>query len=243
MYDILELNKKLLPDLKEIAKSMNIKRVESLRKQDLVYRILDQQAIDAAEKDAKKVRPKDFDRRDRRQNRPSGDKPTQKQAEPQAKAEEKPADPKPAIQKREQPEGQREHHHPKSIDRNKRKRFTRQRDESEDLSKQKRVPLVKDDSAIVDLDKELLYTDLDSEIPSIDIPKTEEDNITDPTTIIVEAPRTDEEVPADQANDPTRKHQPRDFQHKKGFEKRNGERYEFEGIINEIGRASCRERV
>ncbi|HQK37837.1 MAG TPA: transcription termination factor Rho [Bacteroidales bacterium] len=45
MYDIIELNKKLLPELREIAKSLQIKRVESLRKQDLVYKILDQQAI------------------------------------------------------------------------------------------------------------------------------------------------------------------------------------------------------
>jgi len=45
MYDILELNKKLLPELKEIAKKLKIKRVESYRKQDLVYLILDQQAI------------------------------------------------------------------------------------------------------------------------------------------------------------------------------------------------------
>lgn len=49
MYDILELNKKLLPDLREIAKELKIKRVESLRKQDLIYKILDQQAITATE--------------------------------------------------------------------------------------------------------------------------------------------------------------------------------------------------
>jgi len=45
MYDILELNKKLLPELRDIAKNLKIKRVESYRKQDLIYLILDQQAI------------------------------------------------------------------------------------------------------------------------------------------------------------------------------------------------------
>jgi transcription termination factor Rho len=45
MYDILELNKKLLPELKEIAKQLNIKKADTLRKQDLIYKILDQQAI------------------------------------------------------------------------------------------------------------------------------------------------------------------------------------------------------
>ncbi len=48
MYDILELNKKKVTDLREIAKGLKIKRVESLRKEDLIYRILDQQAVLAA---------------------------------------------------------------------------------------------------------------------------------------------------------------------------------------------------
>jgi transcription termination factor Rho len=50
MYDILELNKKVVSELREIAKDLKIKRVESLRKQDLIYKILDQQAISATEK-------------------------------------------------------------------------------------------------------------------------------------------------------------------------------------------------
>jgi transcription termination factor Rho len=50
MYDILELNKKLLPELREIGKELKIKRVESYKKQDLVYKILDTQAILYAEK-------------------------------------------------------------------------------------------------------------------------------------------------------------------------------------------------
>ena len=45
MYDILELSKKLLPELREIGKELNIKRVESFKKQDLIYTILDTQAI------------------------------------------------------------------------------------------------------------------------------------------------------------------------------------------------------
>ncbi|MDR0815509.1 MAG: transcription termination factor Rho [Bacteroidales bacterium] len=45
MYDILELNTKVLTELREIAKTMGIKRVETMKKQDLVFKILDQQAI------------------------------------------------------------------------------------------------------------------------------------------------------------------------------------------------------
>jgi len=54
MYDILELNKKLLPELKEIAKQLGIKKFETLKKQDLVYKILDTQAIQEAEKAERK---------------------------------------------------------------------------------------------------------------------------------------------------------------------------------------------
>jgi len=50
MYDILELSNKLLPELRDIARDLKIKRTESLKKQDLIYKILDQQAIEATEK-------------------------------------------------------------------------------------------------------------------------------------------------------------------------------------------------
>lgn len=49
MYDILELNKKLVSELRQIAKDLNVKKADSLRKQDLIYKILDQQAINATE--------------------------------------------------------------------------------------------------------------------------------------------------------------------------------------------------
>ncbi|MCF8364888.1 MAG: transcription termination factor Rho [Bacteroidales bacterium] len=45
MYDIIELNGKLLPDLKEIAKSLDIPKINNLKKQDLIYKILDHQAL------------------------------------------------------------------------------------------------------------------------------------------------------------------------------------------------------
>jgi transcription termination factor Rho len=45
MYDIVGLNSKLVNELRDIAKSMNIKRVESLKKQDLIFKILDEQAM------------------------------------------------------------------------------------------------------------------------------------------------------------------------------------------------------
>ena len=63
MYDILELNKKLLPELRIAAKELNIKRVESFKKQDLIYKILDTQAVLEAEtkenRSVKKEQPKE----------------------------------------------------------------------------------------------------------------------------------------------------------------------------------------
>jgi len=52
MYDILELSKKLVPELRDIAKELKIKKAESLKKQELIYKILDQQAIEATDSDA-----------------------------------------------------------------------------------------------------------------------------------------------------------------------------------------------
>jgi len=53
MYDILQLNEMLLPELKEIAEKLKIKGLSKLNKQDLVYKILDGQAINPIETEPK----------------------------------------------------------------------------------------------------------------------------------------------------------------------------------------------
>ena len=50
MYNILELKDKSFEDLKVIAQEMGIKKIDASEKDDLVYKILDQQAIDIAGK-------------------------------------------------------------------------------------------------------------------------------------------------------------------------------------------------
>ena len=45
MYDISQLNEMLLPELKDIAESMSIKGFRRMNKQDLIYKILDEQAV------------------------------------------------------------------------------------------------------------------------------------------------------------------------------------------------------
>jgi transcription termination factor Rho len=44
MYDKSQLEEMLLPDLRDLAKSLNIRKSDSLKKQELVYQILDHQA-------------------------------------------------------------------------------------------------------------------------------------------------------------------------------------------------------
>jgi transcription termination factor Rho len=45
MYDILQLNDMLLPELHDVAEQLNIANAKKLNKQDLIYKILDSQAV------------------------------------------------------------------------------------------------------------------------------------------------------------------------------------------------------
>jgi transcription termination factor Rho len=47
MYDILQLNEMILPELKEIADNLKLKGTQKLEKQDLIHKILDAQALSA----------------------------------------------------------------------------------------------------------------------------------------------------------------------------------------------------
>jgi len=49
MYDILQLNDMLVPELLDIAEQLNINNAKKLDKQELVYKILDKQAVNASE--------------------------------------------------------------------------------------------------------------------------------------------------------------------------------------------------
>ncbi len=58
-YNIIELNEKELPDLQNIAEELGIKKADSLKKEELVYRILDEQAISYAGIQAEKQKGKE----------------------------------------------------------------------------------------------------------------------------------------------------------------------------------------
>ncbi len=59
MYTIDELNVMLLSELKELADGMGVKNAKKLAKQDLIYKILDQQAISDSPTPAKKTAAKE----------------------------------------------------------------------------------------------------------------------------------------------------------------------------------------
>ena len=56
MYNIEELKDRLLSELKEIAEELGVTNFNKLSKQDLIYKILDQQAVTPPEKLPKKYR-------------------------------------------------------------------------------------------------------------------------------------------------------------------------------------------
>ncbi|MFT5667642.1 MAG: transcription termination factor Rho [Vicingaceae bacterium] len=59
MYDILQLNLKTVIELKEIAKQLEIKKFQKLKKEDLIYQVLDQQAVKPQSVKPQSVKPID----------------------------------------------------------------------------------------------------------------------------------------------------------------------------------------
>jgi transcription termination factor Rho len=238
MYDILELNKKLLPELREIAKELNIKRIEALRKQDLVYRILDQQAIVASESKSQKreegsnnpARNNPAKSKNERFQRPKNERPPKQDDKPaeaidaapraaeEASVEKQPEDtPKPRIQGQNPFDKKR---------RNLRKR-SKNRPRVEEASGSKDV--------VANPEEQVIFSDVTKEIlPEIYTEADDEPIVSDsPVEPVSEAPVADEEV---KTQDPEMRRPPYD---RNGFkrpnERRNTDRYEFEGIISSTG--------
>lgn len=65
-YNILELNEKLLSELHKIAEELGIKKVRSFKKDELVYEILEQQAISYANSQVEKVKEKEAKKADKK---------------------------------------------------------------------------------------------------------------------------------------------------------------------------------
>jgi len=89
MYDILQLNDMLVPELKNLAEELGLKNYKRLAKQDLIYKILDAQAVkkgsdvevDVEEKPKrkrKKETPKNKKESDTSESKESEDRPAEK---------------------------------------------------------------------------------------------------------------------------------------------------------------------
>lgn len=86
MYNINELNSKTLAELKSIAESMRLSVSESESNDDLVYRILDQQAIDLSQQHVASSAPKKRTRKSKLSSSESSDsKPTSAEAKRERK--------------------------------------------------------------------------------------------------------------------------------------------------------------
>lgn len=73
MYDIISLDNKELPEIKEIAKKLNIPKFDKLSKQDLIYKILDFQALNPGAEvleEEKKASRKEFRQKRQRTQHP-----------------------------------------------------------------------------------------------------------------------------------------------------------------------------
>lgn len=98
MYDILQLNDMLVPELRELAEKLDLKGYKRLNKKELIYKILDEQAISGDKKEATAPAEKKKEAR-----------PTPKpKAKPKARApkpkQEKPVEKEPVLEKAEQAE-------------------------------------------------------------------------------------------------------------------------------------------
>lgn len=148
MYDILELNKKLVSELREIAKNLNIKRVDSLKKQDLIYKILDQQAIISSGKENQNQKTKQSTRSpgrpssrkeqeqpaDKESNRKSREEAKGKTEQAQAKKKEETVEvSEKAEETKERPKQQKT----KEISENQKKQESQEPDRATDKSQEK----------------------------------------------------------------------------------------------------------
>ncbi len=95
MYDIISLDSKELNELREIGRQLNIPKVDKIEKQDLIYKILDHQALNPTEDilEQEKNQVKRFRGRPKKvQDEPKTEKPVNEASEkPVLPEEEKPA--------------------------------------------------------------------------------------------------------------------------------------------------------
>ena len=162
MYEILQLNEMLVTELKEIADKLQIKDAKKLNKQDLIYRILDAQAVQdlpakdepvkKADKAEKKEETPDRKRplrnRKKKEDEPKSDAPPAAEIpfEEAPKAEAPPTPPAREKQEREERKPRREEH---SYNRDNSPREDRQEDNKTPYPNKKRERFNLDQEAAI----------------------------------------------------------------------------------------------
>lgn len=183
MYTITELNSKTQPELKAIAESMGLKTKDNDSFDDLVYQILDQQAIDSAKSQAnapKKRGPKP--KAKKQQNEKNPDAPAEAANEADAANEAKtPAKGKRGRKPKNQSqpaEAKTETEEPKSDNaddapkRGRRKRIEKATDYTETDSQEMKIEFEEGDNAAKPADEPQQPLEVQQEAPDADVPET-----------------------------------------------------------------------
>ena len=184
MYTITELNSKTQPELKAIAESMGLKTKDGDSFDDLVYQILDQQAIDSAKSQAntpKKRGPKPKAKKQQNEKNPSA--PTEAANNAEASDEAKtPAKGKRGRKPKNQSqpaEAKTEAEEPKSANadeapkRGRRKRIEKATDEAEDGSKEIKIEFEEANKATMPADEPQQPIEVKQEAADADVPETQ----------------------------------------------------------------------
>ena len=118
MYDLIELNKKLVSELREIAIGLGInkKKVEDFKKQELVYAILDEQAEQGSKAKADDIPPQPQKKRGRPKknadSKPEQPKQQPQQQDPQPQQQESQSEQPEQLEQSEQRDAQSEQQEP-----------------------------------------------------------------------------------------------------------------------------------
>lgn len=229
MHDILELNSKLLLDLRQIAKDMGIRRVESYKKQDLIYKILDEQAIQASGRKTQTSKPAEPVKTEKRRR----GRPPKKAVESQK-----------SVQKQETTSSAPQASHPqepeakKQVQASDKKQISRA-DKREEQGQKPRQ------EAPVRLHKDIIPDSpvrqdaapvLPADQGDLSSPRQQEKwNRADKQASNVPTPKekTQKETPAAKNNQPA--HPRKHYERKNQPDHRNDKAYEFEGIVNASG--------
>jgi len=149
MYDIIELNGKKVADLRQIAQDLNIPKTEKLLKQDLVYKILDHQALNPSKEVLDQEKKRLLEKSKQRRKPQNSDKPKTRTNEPQTTKKEE-SEEKPVAVKKQRGRPRKQVDKPKPTETEKKVVETVSDEKKEIQSKKPEVS----EKKVQDLDKE-----------------------------------------------------------------------------------------